>query len=101
MQQNGATSASQSGTQVKRTAIADIKTGLPVFQTFNSGHASFQHFALAQQQVSPALNYSQPINIPLQYAPYISLPCNIYFFIINRKLKKFYLLRWWSSVGNA
>ncbi|RNA39190.1 muscleblind 2 isoform X1 [Brachionus plicatilis] len=72
--QNGTTQVTQSGTQVKRTAIADIKTGLPVFQSFNSGQANFQHFALAQQPVSPALNYSQAINFPLQYAPYISLP---------------------------
>lgn len=92
---NALSSGNGSNISVKRTALTDAKTGMPVFQpqqptALHQLHpgATTQNLALpasAQQQPSQpltALNY--PINFPLQYTPYISLPCkpyNFYLFI--------------------
>lgn len=91
---NALSSGNGSSMSVKRTALTDTKTGMPVFQpqqptTLHQLHpgATNQHLALpasaAQQQPHQsltALNY--PINFPLQYTPYISLPCKPYNFFI-------------------
>lgn len=79
---------------VKRTALTDSKTGMPMFQPFTQNHSNqaatihhLQHHAQGQPititqhpagaQAVAALNY--PINFAtMQYAPYpptFSLPC--------------------------
>jgi hypothetical protein len=77
---------------VKRTALTDSKTGMPIYHTYATNSSQLQqhlnqqhhqqHLTLAQHPHMAALNY-QPINFPIQY---ISLPCKIYFFY---KVKKF------------
>jgi hypothetical protein len=89
---------------VKRTALTDSKTGMPVFhpsataaavaalhhqqqqqQQMHSAAAAAQHHHLALAQHHPvaavtsaaALNYPTTFNFPMQYTPYISLPCKL------------------------
>jgi hypothetical protein len=73
---NGAAQA-QAGANlpVKRTALTDSKTGMPIYHTYTTNPSQLQphpqHLTLAQHPQMAALNY-QPINFPIQY---ISLPC--------------------------
>jgi hypothetical protein len=84
---------------VKRAALADSKTGMPVFQPYQinpqphphsfqnftqanaaaSLHPQVQHLTLAQHPQSGPINYSA-INFPMPYATYpatFTLPCKI------------------------
>ena len=70
---------------VKRTALADSKTGMPVFQPYNPPHQNIhlshpqaQHIALAQHQAValnyPGINFAQmPYQMP--YAATFPIQC--------------------------
>ena len=86
---NGVNSSNSANLPVKRTALTDSKTGMPIYHTYATNiqqqlqnqqpqHSLNLAAAVQQQQhqhTVTALNYPA-INFPLQYGQYISLPCN-------------------------
>lgn len=88
---NSASIDSQGGSNisVKRTALTDAKTGMPVFQPqqitpMHQLHSSTtgQHFSFSSAaQVPPLAAFiNNQMNFPIQYTPYLSLPCMFFTF---------------------
>ena len=80
-----------SNLSVKRAALADSKTGMPVFQPYTLNpthfqnfaqtaplhHSQMQHLTLAQHPQNAAINYSA-LNFALPYGTYpatFTMPC--------------------------